>query len=165
MSSRPFVYCPYCATSLVVMRQMAEDRPTCPNCGWVYYEDPKVAAGALAVKEGRALLVRRTMEPYVGLWSIPAGFVNAYEDPAQAAIRECAEETGLVAVVDGLFEILTGREHSRGADILLVYQAHIIGGELRAADDADRAEWFPLSSLPGLAFSSTQKIFAKLVQE
>jgi ADP-ribose pyrophosphatase YjhB (NUDIX family) len=165
MSSRPFIYCPYCATPLVNMRQMGEDRPTCPNCGWVYYEDPKVAAGVLVVRAEQVLLVRRTMEPYAGLWSIPAGFVNAYEDPAKAAIRECSEETGLVAVVDSLFDMLTGREHSRGADILLVYRAHITGGELHAADDADRAEWFSLSSLPGLAFSSTQKIFTNLARE
>ena len=162
MPSRPFRYCPYCATPLILMKQMGEDRPTCPNCGWVYYEDPKVAAGVLAVRNEEVLLVRRIMDPFAGLWSIPAGFVNAYEDPAQAALRECLEETGLNAAVEELFDILTGREHPRGADILLVYQVDISGGELHAGDDADRAAWFPLASLPELAFNSTKKIFARL---
>ena len=107
---------------------MGEERPTCPNCGWVHYEDPKVAAGVLALDAGSVLLVRRVMDPFAGLWSIPAGFVNAFEDPAQAALRECREETGLLAEVDELFDILTGREHARGADILLVYRVQITGG-------------------------------------
>lgn len=144
--------------------QMGEERPTCPNCGWVHYEDPKVAAGVLALDAGSVLLVRRVMDPFAGLWSIPAGFVNAFEDPAQAALRECREETGLLAEVDELFDMLTGREHARGADILLVYRVHITGGELHAADDADRAAWFPLSSLPELAFNSTKKILDRLNQ-
>ena len=142
---------------------MGEDRPTCANCGWVHYEDPKVAAGVVALLDNRILLVRRMMVPYAGQWSIPAGFVNAYEDPAQAAIRECREETGLLVELDGLFDMLTGREHSRGADILLVYHARVVGGLLQAADDADGADWFPLDKLPELAFASTKKVIAKII--
>lgn len=142
---------------------MGEDRPTCPNCGWVHYEDPKVAAGVVALSDNRILLVRRVMDPYAGQWSIPAGFVNAYEDPAQAAIRECREETGLLVELGGLFDMLTGREHSRGADILLVYHARVVGGLLQAADDADGADWFPLDKLPELAFASTKKVIAKII--
>ncbi len=151
-----------CATKLVVQKQMGEDRPTCPNCGWVHYEDPKVAAGVLAVLDQRILLVRRSMDPHMGKWSIPAGFVNAYEDPAAAAVRECFEETGLIVELDGLFDILTGREHPRGADIFLVYRASRVSGILQAADDADGADWFALDSLPGLAFESTRKIIARI---
>ncbi len=164
MAAKPYLYCPYCATPLVIKFHMGQERPMCPNCGWAYYEDPKVAAGVLALQDERVLLVRRVMQPYAGLWSIPAGFVNANEDPALAAVRECMEETGLNASVDELYEFLTGREHARGADIFLVYRVHIIGGNLQASDDADRAEWFPLTALPELAFTSTKKIFAKLVQ-
>jgi len=151
-----------CASPLEIREQMGEMRPTCPSCGWVHYEDPKVAAGVLALKGKMILLVRRTMDPFIGRWSIPAGFVNAYEDPAQAAVRECREETGLVAEVEGLFDLLTGREHSRGSDIFLVYRVHILSGELRAADDADGADWFPLDNLPELAFESTRTIIARL---
>lgn len=163
MSSQSFKFCPYCATPLVEMIQMGEKRLTCPKCGWVHYEDPKVAAGVVVLEDSRILLVRRIMEPFAGLWSIPAGFVNAFEDPAKAAVRECVEETGLSVELDGLFDMLTGREHDRGADILLVYRARVIGGNLQAADDADRAAWFALSSLPQLAFNSTKKVISALL--
>jgi 8-oxo-dGTP diphosphatase len=142
---------------------MGEERSACPNCGWVHYEDPKVAAGVLLVQDGKILLVRRTMQPHARQWTIPSGFVNAYEDPADAAVRECREETGLEVELDGLFQMLTGREHPRGADIFIVYQARLLGGDLAPADDADSAGWFTLTDLPELAFNSTRKIIDLLL--
>lgn len=140
---------------------MGEKRPACPSCGWVHYEDPKVAAGVLILRGREVLLVRRTLDPFLGQWSIPAGFVNAFEDPAAAALRECKEETGLTAELDGLFDLIAGREHIRGSDIFLVYRAHIHSGVLQAADDADQVGWFSLDELPQLAFESTRRIMAK----
>lgn len=140
---------------------MGEKRPSCPNCGWVHYEDPKVAAGVLVLRSEEVLLVRRTLDPFRGAWSIPAGFVNAFEDPSEAARRECLEETGLTVELEGLFDILTGREHARGSDILLVYRARVLRGRLAAADDADQAGWFRLNALPTLAFNSTTKVLEK----
>ncbi len=140
---------------------MGEKRPVCPACDWVHYADPKVAAGVLILRGREVLLVRRVMEPHLGAWSIPAGFVNAFEDPASAALRECTEETGLIVEVDELFDMITGREHLRGADIFLVYRAHVLRGILAAADDADEVGWFSLDALPTLAFESTQKTLSK----
>ena len=140
---------------------MGEKRLACPSCGWVHYEDPKVAAGVLILRGREVLLVRRTLDPFMGQWSIPAGFVNAFEDPALAALRECKEETGLTAELDGFFDLITGREHIRGSDIFLIYRAHILSGTLRAADDADQVGWFSLDELPPLAFESTRKVLAK----
>jgi len=80
------------------------------------------------------------------------------EDPAQAAVRECREETGLDVKISGLINIISGREHPRGADFVIVYRAEIIGGKLLAGDDADRAEFFPYEHLPPLAFKVTKKI-------
>ena len=121
-----------------------------------------MAAGVLLVENRSVLLVRRTVDPYIGAWSIPAGFVNAFEDPVQAAARECREETCLDVQIGALYEMITGREHPRGADIFLVYLAKRIGGVLHAADDADGAAWFSLSYLPPLAFQSTRNILEKL---
>jgi ADP-ribose pyrophosphatase YjhB (NUDIX family) len=144
------------------MIQMGETRPTCPNCGWVHYEDPKVAVAVIIMEDRRILLVRRIMEPQAHRWSLPAGFVNAREDPVQAAARECREETGLEVAIGDLFQMQTGREHDRGADILLIYRARVTRGTLRAGDDADQAAWFSLDTLPELAFESTKKVIASL---
>lgn len=124
-----------------------------------------MAAGVLLVENKRVLLVRRVMDPFAGSWSIPAGFVNAFEDPAFAAARECHEETGLEVEILHLYEMLTGREHERGADIFLVYLAALKGGTLQAADDADGAAWYPLVDLPPLAFQSTRRVLSRLSTE
>ena len=152
-----------CATPLELKEVMGERRPACPNCGYIQYDDPKVAAGVLLILDHRVLLVRRVMEPFAGQWSIPAGFVNAFEDPMRAAIRECREETGLEISNLHFFDLLSGREHPRGADILLVYTARQAGGTLHAADDADQAGWFDLDDLPPLAFQSTRTILSRAI--
>ncbi len=90
------------------------------------------------------------------MWSIPAGFVNAHEDPARAAERECLEETGLRVQVSGMVGIIPGREHERGADIVIVYYAQVVGGQLAAGDDADLAGFFSRNELPPLAFRATR---------
>jgi ADP-ribose pyrophosphatase YjhB (NUDIX family) len=132
-------------------------RPACPACGWIFFADPKVAAGVLVEQDGAVLLVRRINEPGRGLWSFPAGFVDARENPARAAERECLEETGLVVTVTGLGTLVAGREHERGADIILVYHAVVTGGVLQAGDDADMVSFFPRDALPPLAFRATEE--------
>lgn len=100
----------------------------------------------------------------MGAWSVPAGFINARELPEEAVLREVREETGLEAKVIRLVDVLSGREHPRGSDILLVYLVEQVGGELLAGDDAGDAAWFPLDDLPPLAFESTCRILARVVE-
>jgi len=123
--------------------------------------DPKVAAAVLIEEDGHVLLVRRANEPFRGLWTLPAGFINGGEDPAEAAARECLEETGLSVRVARVLDIISGKEHPRGADFTIIYQAFILKGELHADDDADAAEWFGRDRLPPLAFRATQTVLAR----
>lgn len=161
MSDQTVQYCIRCGTAVVVKHLFGDERPTCPSCGWIYFADPKVAAAVIVEQDGQVLLTRRVNEPYQGLWSLPAGFVNAHEDPARAAERECLEETGLIVTVTGLLDVLAGREHSRGADFIIVYRATVTGGTLEPGDDADEASFFPYDRLPPLAFHSTKKLLGQ----
>jgi ADP-ribose pyrophosphatase YjhB (NUDIX family) len=157
VSERLIQYCPYCGVPVERRLLFGEERATCLQCGWIHFQDPKVAAGVLVERGNEVLLVQRGNDPGRGLWSFPAGFVDAYEDPARAAERECLEETGLVARVTRLLDLISGREHPRGADIVLVYAAEITGGELLAGDDATDARFFPRDNLPPLAFRATRR--------
>jgi len=158
MANTVYKFCPRCATQLNLEERFGKMRPVCPNCGWIHFVDPKVAAAVLVVREGRVLLVRRINEPFRGLWTLPAGFINGGEDPAEAAERECLEETGLSVRVTRVYDIVSGREHERGADFVIVYEAEILGGEMTADDDADEVEWFEMNNLPPLAFLATKKV-------
>lgn len=153
-----FKFCPRCTTQLNLEERFGGVRPVCPKCGWIHFVDPKVAAAVLVTHADSVLLVRRVNEPFRGLWTLPAGFVNGGEDPAEAAQRECLEETGLSVRVMRVYEIVSGREHPRGADFVIVYQAEFIGGKMQADDDADAVEWFDRDNLPPLAFLATKRV-------
>lgn len=133
-------------------------RPLCPACGWVYFADPKVAAAVLIEQDGKVLLVRRSVDPMRGRWTMPAGFIDAGEDPALAARRECLEETGLQVNISGLLTVLYGQEHPHGAHIIIFYRAEIIAGEMKPGDDVDGVGFFAREDLPPLAFSTTRQV-------
>ena len=115
-------------------------------------------------KEGDVVLVRQYRHgARVITLEMPAGLVDPGEDPAQAAARECLEETGLSVRVNGILDIISGKEHPRGADFIIVYQAEVISGELKPDDDADAAEWFTRENLPPLAFRATQIVLSRIV--
>jgi 8-oxo-dGTP diphosphatase len=158
MSLTKINFCPRCGTPVTLENKFGKVRPACPACGWLYFADPKVAAAVLVEQDGRVLLVRRANDPYRGLWTLPAGFVDADESPASAAARECLEETGLTVRVTRVLDLIAGREHPRGADFVIVYAAEVESGELLAADDADEVGWFAKSELPPLAFKATRQI-------
>jgi ADP-ribose pyrophosphatase YjhB (NUDIX family) len=150
-------FCSNCGTRLELRTVFGKQRPACPACGRVYFADPKVTVAVLVEKEGKVLLTRRINDPERGKWSLPAGFMDAYETPEQAAERECLEETGLQVTVTGLVDVLGGREHPNGADVFILYHAVIVGGDLKAGDDADQVGFFNRNRLPTLAFKTTRK--------
>ncbi len=160
-----YKFCPHCGTPTIEKEVYGKDRAACPSCKWVHFEDPKVAAAVVIQKNDSILLARRIFSPNKGDWTLPAGFVDAREKPEDAAIREAMEETGLVVKIKGLRQIISGREHDRGADIVIVYDAEVIGGELKAGDDADEVAFFPLDQLPAIAFLATKKAIDSLLSE
>ena len=153
---KQIAYCPLCGQPM--RTRVAGDRPrrVCSACDYVHFTDPKVGVGALVFHEDKVLLVRRMMEPERGKWSIPAGFLDHGEDPRETAEREVFEETGLQVKIVRLLDVYSNPPDQGGASIFVLYQADILGGELRAGDDADAAAFFSLDNLPELAFASTQ---------
>jgi ADP-ribose pyrophosphatase YjhB (NUDIX family) len=158
MNSDQVNYCIRCGAALRLERRSGRRRPTCPNCEWVYFPDPKVAAAVLIEKDDQVLLVRRAVDPRRGKWTLPAGFIDAGEDPRAAAERECLEETGMQVRITGLLDVLYGQEHEKGAHIIIFYRAEVLGGQVVAGDDVDRVAFFARHELPPLAFSTTQRI-------
>ena len=151
-------FCPRCGTAVTREERFGKIHPVCPGCDWIHFDDPKVAAAVLIEQDGRVLLVRRVNEPHRGMWTLPAGFVDAGEDPARAAERECLEETGLSVRVTRVLDVIAGQEHERGADFVIAYQGEFLAGVATPGDDADAVDWFTREDLPPIAFTATQKI-------
>ena len=156
-------YCPRCATPLITRPVGDKLRRACPNCSFIHFTDPKVGVGVLVVEGEQVLLVRRAVHPQIGKWSIPAGFLDRGEDPQRTAVREVQEETGLDVVINGLVDVYFNPPAPQGgASIFILYSGRVVGGELRAGDDVDRAAFFALDDMPELAFTSTQEAIEKL---
>lgn len=136
----------------------------CGECGFVQYLNPAPAAGILVRDdEGRVLLVRRKFEPFAGLWTMPAGFIEYGEEVAETAVRELEEETGLVIEIDGIHAVESCRDDPRGNTVLVLFVGHVKGGKLEAGDDAEEVGFFSLDSLPEIAFTCQIKVLGRLV--
>ena len=144
-------------------------RRVCPSCGFIHFTDPKVGVGVFVVHEGKILLVRRTMHPEIGKWSIPAGFLDAGENPEETAVREALEETNLHVAIEELVGVFHNPPAQGGASIFIMYRARLLGGTLQAGDDADAAAFFAPDNLPEIAFASTlaaiEQLKAKITQK
>jgi len=124
------------------------ERLVCQECGFIFYINPKVAAGALIEHEGCVVLVRRGIEPHVGSWTLPAGFTEYGETIEETAIRECREETGLEIELDDLLGVYSVKSGFYGHLVLVLYSAHVVGGQLSAGGDASEVGLFAPANLP-----------------
>jgi 8-oxo-dGTP diphosphatase len=148
-------FCPHCAGRLAAQMIDEKERLVCQECGFIFYLNPKVAAGALIEDAGRVVLVRRGVEPQAGRWALPSGFAEYGETIEETAIRECREETGLEIVLDRLLGVCSVNSGFYGYLILVLYSAHVVGGEIVAGDDATEAGFFAPDELPrDLAFGA-----------
>ncbi len=151
-------FCPNCGAPMADRFIFGRTRRGCPACGFVFFREPKLAVGALVEQDGRVLLVRRAVDPQIGYWCLPAGYVEYDEGPVMAVIREVAEETGLTVRVKGLMAAYHVRSDPRGMGVILVYHALLVGGRLAPGDDASEAGFFAAGEIPKeLAFASTRR--------
>ncbi len=142
-------FCMKCGAPLGSRQVEDRVRPACPRCGWVVYYEPKLVALGVLVHDGKVLMVRRAMEPGLGLWSLPAGYVNRGEVVEEAVAREVREETGL----DVRVRQLLGLFSQPGRPIVLAaYDVELAGGTLCASPELLDLGFFPLDALPELAF-------------
>jgi ADP-ribose pyrophosphatase YjhB (NUDIX family) len=156
-------FCPRCATALEPRPEHGVVRPTCPQCGFIWYRNPVPAAGVILVEDGHVLLVRRKYDPRAGAWCLPAGFMEAGETPQASALRELKEETGLEARLTELFDVYAGFDDPRVRAILILYRGERTGGALTPGDDATAAQWYPLDRLPDdIAFAAHRQALAQL---
>jgi 8-oxo-dGTP diphosphatase len=113
---------------------------------------PVVGVGAVVIKDGKVLLIKRGKEPLRGRWLVPGGTVELGETLREAVIREVREETGLDVVP---LEMLTVVDHIDRPEgrvlhhyVIVDYLCEPVAGKLRAASDADAAAFVAQEDLP-----------------
>lgn len=145
--------CPVCGGQLATLQHEPDAQPhvECASCGRAYFANPKPCTTALAEHpDGRLLLVRRAIEPFLGYWDLPGGFMEEGEHAPDAVLRELLEETGLRGELLGLLSVHPDRYGERHASTLnLFYRVRVENpGDACAASDVAELGWFPCSELP-----------------
>lgn len=98
------------------------ERDVCATCGFINYVNPKIVTGSIVRHRGKIMLCRRAIEPRVGYWTLPAGFMEVGETAEQAAMREAKEEANAEIVIDRLLAVYT---IPRIAQVQIMYLAHL----------------------------------------
>lgn len=132
-----------------------------------YPEFPFVGVGAIIVRDGRVLLIRRGQAPLLGEWSLPGGVLECGETLREAVVREACEETGLAVEAGellGVYERITRGDDGRVRYhyVLIDFLCHLTGGEVQAASDAADARWFAPEELDSLKLpQDTRNVIGK----
>jgi len=163
MERNPFKYCPRCGSTL--KSENIEDRLRfiCSRCSWIHYENPLPSVAALARNaQGDILMVQRGVEPALGEWALPSGFIEIDETPEMACVRELEEETGLLGRITGLLGVYSQASQMYNNVLIIGYTVDV-EGEIKAGSDSLDARFFPVSSLPEVAFSSHREMINKVL--
>jgi 8-oxo-dGTP diphosphatase len=135
-----------------------------------YPDRPIVGVGAVVVREGRALVVRRATEPLKGEWSIPGGVLELGEKLREGVAREVLEETGLeveagevLEVFDSIIADPDGKTQYHY--VLIDFLCRVKEGELKAGSDVSEAKWVGVAELRDLGVREfTAAVIAKGVR-
>jgi len=102
-------YCSECGAEVTLEIPQGDNRPRhiCSNCETIHYSNPKIVAGCIPVWEDKILLCKRAIEPRLGLWTLPAGFMENNESTVEAALRETMEEAGAMVEVRDLYTMIS----------------------------------------------------------
>ena len=129
------------------------ERLVCPDCEYVAYENPKVVVGVVATWEDKLLMCKRAIEPRVGYWTLPAGFLEMGESPQEGAAREAWEEAYAKLEILDLLAVYSLRHLSQ---LQLFYRAHLLSPDVSAGPESTEVGLFDFDQLPAtdLAFPS-----------
>jgi ADP-ribose pyrophosphatase YjhB (NUDIX family) len=150
-------YCSQCGAPVELMVPAGDTRSrhVCPRCGTIHYQNPKIVVGCVPEHEGRILLCKRAIEPRLGYWTVPAGFMENGETLEAGAARESQEEALASVDIGSLLAVV---------NVVHAHQVHVFfrarlarpgygAGEESLAVDLVAPEDIPWAEL---AFPSTE---------
>lgn len=159
-------FCSQCASpvSLRIPTGDTLPRQVCSQCGHIYYENPRLIVGCVATWENQILLCRRAIEPRLGFWTLPAGFMENGETTAQAASRETLEEACAEVVIDAPFAMINVAHINQ---VHLFYRGHLRVPEFSAGDESLETALIMESEIPwgSLAFRSVSLCLKRFFED
>ncbi len=159
-------FCSTCGTSVEQKIPEGETlfRAVCPACQTIHYQNPKIVAGTIPEWEDKILLCRRAIEPRLGLWTFPAGFMELGESTEEAAARETHEEAYADVNIHTLFGIFSLPQVSQ---VYVVYRAHLNNLDFKPGPESLEVKLVSLQEIPWdlLAFPVIHECLTRYVKD
>ena len=148
MHRPPVKHCRNCGN--VVIIRLPDDgdtrkRAVCPACRTVHYDNPLNVVGTIPALDDRVLLCKRNIEPRLGKWTLPAGFMELHETVAEGAARETLEETGAQFELGDFFSLVN---IARVGQVHLFYRARLLSDQFAPGYETQEARLFTEAQVP-----------------
>lgn len=140
-------YCTLCGSLVAYTTPPGDNLPrhVCASCGHIHYENPRLIVGCIVEHEGSILLCRRAIEPRLGFWTLPAGFMENGETTADAARRETREEAGAEVIIDAPFAMINIAHINQ---VHLFYRGRLASPQYSAGEESLEVALFAPPALP-----------------
>jgi len=128
-------------------------RFVCTSCGMVHYKNPLLVLGCVPQWEDKILLCRRAIEPRLGYWTVPAGFMENGETMQNAAARECQEEALATVEIGSLLAVVNV---THAAQVHVMFRARLLEPTFGAGTESLEVGLYSETEIPwaDLAFPS-----------
>jgi len=140
-------FCSQCGGGLIQQVPAGDThvRDICPACHAIHYQNPKMVVGCIPEWEDRILLCRRAIEPRVGLWTLPAGFMELHETTAEAAAREAREEANAVIEIGDLYTLYSLPHINQ---VYIIYRGRLMNLDFSPGEESLEVKLFRESEIP-----------------
>jgi ADP-ribose pyrophosphatase YjhB (NUDIX family) len=117
----------------------------CEGCGTIHYQNPKIVVGCLPEWEDRVLLCKRAIEPRLGLWTLPAGFLENGETIGAGAVRETLEEAKARVELGALYAVISLPQI---AQVYMMFRARLLDLEFGPGTESLEVRLFEEAEIP-----------------
>jgi ADP-ribose pyrophosphatase YjhB (NUDIX family) len=159
-------FCSNCGSSLVHRIPPGDNRERgcCDNCGEIHYQNPKIVVGTVPIWDDLVLLCRRAIEPRLGNWTLPAGFLENGETTAEGAIRETSEEAGARIELGPLFSVF---DVTHVSQVHMFYRARLLDVDFEPGIESLEVRLFSEDDIPWseLAFRTVTQTLERFFED
>lgn len=142
-------YCHQCAEPLILRVPVGDDKPRhcCTACDSIFYLNPKNVVGTVPFFEDKVLLCKRAIQPRIGKWTLPAGFMENGESSLHGAIRETQEEAGASVIIqnDSLYTLFNLPKINQ---VYMFFRAELANLDYAAGLESEEVALFTEQEIP-----------------
>lgn len=151
-------FCSLCGSGVELRVPEGDNLPRyiCDQCETIHYQNPKIVTGCIAEWEDKILLCKRAIEPRIGLWTLPAGFMENKETTQQAAMRETQEEANADVEIIHLYALYNIPHISQ---VYMIFRARLLNLDFKPGIESLEVQLFEEQDIPwdNIAFPVIRK--------